>query len=41
MFEELSSVFATNDDVKILPKLLNIGILQYLIALENEFKRYF
>lgn len=39
MFDKLSSILATNNFIT-LPQSLDIKMLQYLNALENEFKRY-
>lgn len=41
MFEQLSSVFATNNNVATLLQSLNITISQNLCGQEIEFERYF
>lgn len=41
IFEELSSVFVTNNDDKTLTVSLNTEIVQHLTALQNEFEGYF
>lgn len=40
MFEELSQVFTTNNDIKTLPLTLDTEILQHLTALEDKFDHY-
>lgn len=39
MFEESSSVFVTNNNVRTLLESLNMDILQHLTALEDKFER--
>jgi len=41
MFEELSSLFTTDNDDETLPESIRTEIVQHLTALEDEFERYF
>lgn len=41
MFEQFFSVFSINNDIVTLPRSLNVGILQNLRTLVDEFERYF
>ena len=41
MFEELSSLFTTDNDDETVPESIRTEIVQHLTALEDEFERYF